>query len=68
MGNQDEGDFSSRLRGVARHARPCHGGKEMSFSDLRNGNKLDFWIEQNRWGLFSKPGSFSLKILSRRDL
>jgi hypothetical protein len=44
------------------------GGKEMNFSDLKKGDKLDFWIEHNKWGLFSKPGSSSLKILSRKDL
>lgn len=44
------------------------GGKEMGFSELKKGDRLDFWIEHNRWGLFSKPGSSSLKILSRKDL
>ena len=43
-------------------------GKEMGFSELHKGDKLDFWIEHNRWGLFSKPGSSSLKILSKKDL
>lgn len=44
------------------------GGTDMNFSDLRKGDKLDFWIEHNKWGLFSKPGSSSLKILNRKDL
>jgi hypothetical protein len=44
------------------------GGQEMNFSDLRKGDKLDFWVDHNKWGLFSKPGSSSLKILSRKDL
>jgi hypothetical protein len=44
------------------------GGREMSFSELRKGDTLDFWIERSKWGLFSKPGSSSLKILNRKDL
>lgn len=44
------------------------GGREMEFSKLRKGDKLDFWIEHNKWGLFSKPGASSLKILNRKDL
>jgi hypothetical protein len=44
------------------------GGNEMNFSDLRKGDQLDFWIEHSKWGLFSKPGSSSLKILNRKDL
>jgi len=43
-------------------------GTEMNFSDLKKGDKLDFWIEHEKWGLFSKPGSSSLTILSRKDL
>ena len=43
-------------------------GREMEFSKLRKGDKLDFWIEHNKWGLFSKPGASSLKILNRKDL
>jgi hypothetical protein len=43
-------------------------GKDEKFSDLKRGDQLDFWIEHEKWGLYSKPGAAALNILSRKEL
>jgi hypothetical protein len=43
-------------------------GKEMNFADLKKGDKLDFWIEHSKWGLFAKPGSSAVTVISKTEL
>lgn len=43
-------------------------GKTIQFANLSEGTTLDFYIPQDRWGLFAYPGAPELKIISREDL
>jgi hypothetical protein len=43
-------------------------GKATKYTDLKKGTKLDFWIEHNKWGLFSSPDDKAMKILSQEML
>ena len=43
-------------------------GKTVQFANLSAGTKLHFYIPQDRWSLFSDPGSPELKVLSREEL
>jgi len=43
-------------------------GKPTKVKDLKKGTDIDFWIQHNRWGLYSDPGKTPMTVLSRRDL
>ena len=43
-------------------------GKDVKFTDLKKGMKLDFYIEHNKWGLYGKPDGKRLTILSQESL
>lgn len=43
-------------------------GKATKYMDLKKGTKLDFWIEHNKWGLFSSPDGKAMTILSQEML
>lgn len=38
--------------------------KATKYTDLRKGQKLDFWIASDRWGLFASPDGKEMKIVS----
>ena len=42
--------------------------KAVKYSTLDKGQKLDFWIAQNKWGLFSNPDGKAMKIVSVEHL
>lgn len=42
--------------------------KATKYTSLDKGQKLDFWIAQNKWGLFSSPDGKAMKILSVEHL
>jgi hypothetical protein len=42
--------------------------KAHKYSSLAKGQKLDFWIEHKRWGLFSDPEGKLMKIVSVEQL
>lgn len=43
-------------------------GKEVKFTELKKGMKLDFYIEHSQWGLYGKPEGQRLTILSQQSL
>lgn len=43
-------------------------GKEMKYTSLKKGTKLDFYIEHSKWGLYASPDSNRMTIISREDL
>lgn len=43
-------------------------GKTIEFAKMDEGTKLDFYIPQDRWGLYAYPGSPEMKVISREDL
>ena len=43
-------------------------GKDVKFTDLKKGMKLNFYIEHNKWGLYGKPDGKRLTILSQQSL
>ena len=43
-------------------------GKDVKFTNLEKGMKLDFYIEHNKWGLWAKPDGKRLTILSQQAL
>ena len=42
--------------------------KDVKFTDLKKGTKLDFYIEHSKWGLYAKPDGKRLTILSQETL
>ncbi len=42
--------------------------KPVKYMTLDKGQKLDFWIAQNKWGLFSNPDGQAMKIVSVEHL
>ena len=42
--------------------------KATKYTSLDKGQKLDFWIAQNKWGLFSNPDGKAMKIVSVEQL
>jgi hypothetical protein len=38
--------------------------KPMKYAALDKGQKLDFWIAQNKWSLYASPDGQAMKILS----
>jgi hypothetical protein len=42
--------------------------KASKYTSLDKGQKLDFWIAQNKWGLFSNPDGKAMKIVSVEQL
>ena len=43
-------------------------GKDVKFTDLKKGMKLDFYVEHSKWGLYAKPDGKRLTILSQETL
>jgi hypothetical protein len=42
--------------------------KPVSYLKLDKGQKLDFWIAQNKWSLYASPDGKAMKILSAEQL
>jgi hypothetical protein len=42
--------------------------KKVKYADLKKGTKLNFYIEHNRWGLFSTPDDSAMTILKVEQL
>ncbi|HEX5650523.1 MAG TPA: hypothetical protein VFX69_12780 [Steroidobacteraceae bacterium] len=42
--------------------------KKMKYSDVKKGTKLDFYIENNRWGLYMNPGEAKMTVLKVEQL
>ena len=43
-------------------------GKPTKYTSLDKGQKLDFWIAQNKWSLYATPDGKAMKILSVEQL
>ena len=43
-------------------------GKPTKVQGPQERHRIDFWIQHNRWGLYSDPDSTPMTVLSRRDL
>ena len=44
------------------------GGKDVKYTSLKKGTKLDFYIEHSKWGLYASPDGKRMTIISREDL
>jgi hypothetical protein len=42
--------------------------KKTKYNDLQRGTKLDFYIENNRWGLYMNPGEPKMTVLKVEQL
>jgi hypothetical protein len=52
----------------AQDARLTVGGKEIKYSSLKAGDKLDVWVPDGKFGFYSEPGaaeSAQLKVISQ---
>jgi hypothetical protein len=43
-------------------------GQTVPFAKMREGTQLDFYIPQDKWGLYAYPGGPEMAIISREDL
>ncbi len=43
-------------------------GKDMKYTELKKGTKLDFYVEHSQWGLYASPEGKRMTIVSREDL
>ncbi len=50
-------DLSTITFDAARDARAMVNGREMRFSSLKPGDKLSFWVPEDRMGFYAKPGA-----------
>jgi hypothetical protein len=42
--------------------------KATKYTSLDKGQKLDFWIAQNKWGLYASPDGKAMKVVSVEQL
>jgi hypothetical protein len=63
-----EGKDLARIKFAPGNAAAKIDGQTVPYAKMKEGTKLDFYIPQDKWGLYGDPSGFEMKIVSREDL